>query len=126
MAMVNLTADDQNWHIGVIPMAEGESWFTQGRPVIPAAIPIEALPKQPWDSYKPDFWWGILAVQQQKIPMLPYYWEGEWLHPAPVNYSFFTPTNQVAPVNPQTLNMGAPHSGVFTGRSSANNPAATT
>lgn len=113
MSMSNYLTPDENWSIGVVPLAEGESWFTQGRVVVPAALPIEALPKTNWDDQKPNFWWGIIARQQQKIPMLPWFWEA----PAEqANYSYFTPVQTVAPVNVTTLEMGAPHSGIFTGR----------
>lgn len=103
------------WGLGYAPQAEGESWFTEGRVVIPQAIPVEALPKQPWDSYKPDFWWGILAVQQAPLRNLPYFWEAP---SETANYSYFTPAIQQVWGNAyRTRNLTAPVGGIYTGTS---------
>lgn len=106
---------EAKWGLGFEPKAEGESWFTVGRPVVPQSISVEALPKQPWDSYKPDFWWGILCVQQQPLHNLPYFWQA----PAETaNYSYFTPVISQVPGNAYRVrNLSSPQGGIYTGTS---------
>lgn len=106
--------------IGQIPMAEGESWFSEGNFVIPQTRSIEALPKQPWDSYKPDFWWGFIAWRQQPLWVPPYVWNAP---SETAYYSYFTPTGQQVVGNAyQVMGMSAPTSGIYTGTDEGSNP----
>lgn len=99
--------------------AEGENWFTQGEVVVPASLPVEALPKQPWDSYKPDFWAGIQIYCQMPLFNLPYFWEGTWYqNDYAANYSYFTATNQQVIGNAranQLYTTSAPTRNIYTG-----------
>ena len=104
---------DYNPNIGVLPVAEGERWFTEGNFVIPQTRSIEALPKQPWDSYKPDFWLGFIAWRQEPLWAPPYVWNAP---SEQANYSYFTDVQtQVSNNAYQVLGMGAPTSGIYTG-----------
>lgn len=104
--------------------AEGEGWFTQGEVVVPQSLPIEALPKQSWDSYKPDFWWGILCYQQQPLRNQPYQWvpggEGWSGAEGPMLYNprSDAPGLPMRPVSRnafQVFGMTAPTSAIYTG-----------
>jgi len=114
--------DDDNGMIGVCPQAEGESWFTQGNFVVPQVRSIEALPKQPWDSYKPDFWWGIISWQQAPLFNKPYFWQAPggwggndvWLDNAHSNH----PGPLISPVTGNAYrvqNFTTPLGGIYTG-----------
>lgn len=111
---------DYNPMIGTLPMGEGESWFTQGNFVIPQTRSIEALPKQPWDSYKPDSWLGFIAWRQQPLWAPPYVWDA----PAEqANYSYFTPLQQQVQGNAhQIFGMKAPTKGIYTGTDEGSEP----
>lgn len=115
------------WGLGYEPKGEGESWFTQGEVVIPAALPIEALPKQPWDSYKPDFWAGIQCFSQKPLWNLPYFWAGTgWQEGMPpLAYTYTTITMQPVANNArhnQLYTTAAPTAGIYTGTSEGSNP----
>lgn len=105
---------EAKWGLGYEPKGEQEDWFTQGHFVTtPASYSAEALPKQPWDSYKPDFWAGIPIVLQQPLHNLPYFWEAP---SETANYSYFTPVTQQVWGNAyQVRNFSAPVGGIYTG-----------
>lgn len=112
--MFNQIADN-NTMIGTIPMAEGESWFTQAD-FVPSVPSAEARPKQPWDSYKPEFWLGFIAWRQQPLSNLPYFWGGWDDRNEVANYSYFTPLQQQAVgVAYQQRGFTAPVGGIYTG-----------
>lgn len=123
MAMVNVNAAPEAGPPQWAEFAEGESWFTQGRPVVPAAIPVEALPKQSWDSYKPDFWWGIISLMQAPLRNLPVQWaspdgwagtDGPWLYNPRSDFPGL-PMSPVAGNAHQVFGMSAPSKGIYTG-----------